>query len=409
MSVYFRPVSLKSVAMDAYDYELPVSAIAEFPLAERDDSRLLVVQSDCPVSHQFIQLGSLLPPLALMVFNNSRVIEARLQFLKPTGGTIEVFCLRPLPPLSMEQAMAASQSVCWLTLVGGASKWKPGQVLQKVVNVQGTAVTLKADFTGKEDDQFVITFTWTGTPSFGEVLAAAGCIPLPPYIKRTANSADAERYQTVFATSKGSVAAPTAALHFTPAVFQSLENKGIGMAYVTLHVGAGTFKPVKTADISAHQMHTESFIVTRELIRQLQSASLLVAVGTTSLRTLESLYWIGVKIQSGNDDLALGQWEAYELNHGGITYIESLEIISAFMDRKQLSSLPCETRLLIIPGYRFRSAQALITNFHQPRSTLLLLVAAFIGDTWKQVYDYALKNKYRFLSYGDSSLLWRKT
>jgi S-adenosylmethionine:tRNA ribosyltransferase-isomerase len=292
-------------------------------------------------------------------------------------------------------------------MIGGASKWKPGQILQKKLALDKHEVQLQARYVGKSVDQFIIEFTWNSDHHFAEVLHAAGAIPLPPYIKRKAALTDADRYQTVFAQHRGSVAAPTAALHFTPSTFEALKNKKIHTCNVTLHVGAGTFKPVKTETIADHSMHGEYFTVSANTIKKLIEAEVIIAVGTTSLRTLESLHWIGIKIRNGATELNLGQWESMHLSQQDISYKESLECILEYLEKNELDSISCTTSLLIMPGYRFHSAQALVTNFHQPKSTLLLLIAAFIGEDWKRVYNHALQNNYRFLSYGDSSLLWR--
>jgi S-adenosylmethionine:tRNA ribosyltransferase-isomerase len=297
----------------------------------------------------------------------------------------------------------------WKCLIGGASKWKPGQILSKEILIGNEHLKLEARYIGKEQDAFAIEFSWQPSHfSFAEVLHSFGSIPLPPYIKRKVEQADTERYQTIFSKHEGSVAAPTAALHFTDRVFEDLKQKDIKPSYVTLHVGAGTFKPVKTETIEEHQMHAEQFVITKNTLQELISANEIIAVGTTSLRTLESLYWMGIKHINKHIDFALlGQWEAYQLEDD-ITYKESLQSLLNYLDKENKDELLCETSLLIRPAYTFHSAKGLITNFHQPQSTLLLLVSAFIGEDWKKVYRYALTNNFRFLSYGDSSLLWRK-
>ncbi|MDB5251172.1 MAG: hypothetical protein JWP27_341 [Flaviaesturariibacter sp.] len=398
---------MKDLKISAFDYQLPADQIAEFPLSRRDASRLLVYESGSITDTAFDQLPELLPPNATLVLNNTRVIEARLLFRKESGGTIEIFCLEPALPAEMSQAMAATNSTEWNCLIGGASKWKPGLVLEKNVPVDGHETILSAQYLGKEAGHFRIRFSWTGGSSFAAILHAAGQIPLPPYIKRTPEAGDEERYQTVFADRKGSVAAPTAALHFTTEVFAALDQKGIRREAVTLHVGAGTFMPVKSETIGGHAMHAENFSVSAGLLERITGASTIVAVGTTSLRTLESLYWLGVKLKGGDSSLVLGQWEAHDLP-GEMSYRESIRILLDHLGKTGKTELECRTSLLILPGYRIRSAHGLVTNFHQPRSTLLLLVAAFIGEDWKRVYDHALQSRYRFLSYGDSSLLWRK-
>jgi S-adenosylmethionine:tRNA ribosyltransferase-isomerase len=398
---------MHDIFIEAFNYPLAPHQIADFPLPQRDASQLLIYREGKITDDTFTNLPQQLPQGATLVLNNTRVIEARIFFQKLTGGIIELFCLQPFTPADISLAMQQTQTVQWRCLVGGASKWKPGQVLQKEIEAGGRAVLLTATYLSKEPEDFIIALSWGGGLPFATILEAAGAIPLPPYIKRKAEYDDAERYQTVFAEHKGSVAAPTAALHFSQNVFTNLAAKDILPQYITLHVGAGTFKPVKTETISAHHMHEEHFSVTADLLRALLTAKTIVSVGTTSLRTLESLYWIGIKINNHNHDLCLSQWEAYELDDS-LTYEESLGVLLAYLEASGKPALQCRTSLLIRPGYRFRSAQALITNFHQPRSTLLLLVAAFIGDDWRKVYDHALAYSYRFLSYGDSSLLWRK-
>jgi S-adenosylmethionine:tRNA ribosyltransferase-isomerase len=396
-----------TVFISAYDYALPNEQIAEYPLAERDSSRLLVYEKGTIRDENFVSLPQYLPAASTLIVNNTRVIEARLFFKKDTGGVIEIFCLSPHTPITIHEALGAQGETLWYSLIGGASKWKPGLILQKEVVINGETIVLNARFVGKSGEQFIIGFNWDTNHSFSEILHAAGSIPLPPYIKRKPVSDDTERYQTVFARHQGSVAAPTAALHFTEKVFGSLKEKAIIPHSITLHVGAGTFKPVKSETIDGHQMHSEKFSVTAATLRELINSDTIVAVGTTSLRTLESLHWIGVKLSQGKKDFSLGQWEAYHLFEASLTYKESLQLLLDYLTAHQLEELHCETSLLIMPGYPIQSAKALVTNFHQPKSTLLLLVAAFIGEDWKRVYNHALQNNYRFLSYGDSSLLWR--
>ena len=397
-----------------FQYPLPVDRIAAYPLAERDQSKMLIYQNGEIRSNFFKNLADYLPENASLVLNNTRVIEARILFKKASGGTIEIFCLEPADNLlHTADALQAEGKVLWNCLIGGASKWKHGEVLQKQITIEPNKLILRARYVEKNVDSFIIEFTWEpATYHFFEVLHAAGNIPLPPYIKREPVEIDAERYQTIFARIQGSVAAPTAALHFTKTVFDGLKNKNISTDFITLHVGAGTFKPVKTETVSAHQMHLEEFQVSITTLKNLVESKEIIAVGTTSLRALESLYWIGVKIKRGmigeDGNITLEQWEAYELGDEKISYSESIDSIIVFLKRMGVDVLLCQTSLLIIPGYNFHSAKALITNFHQSQSTLLLLVAAFIGEDWRMVYDYALKNDFRFLSYGDSSLLWKK-
>ncbi|RYY39654.1 MAG: S-adenosylmethionine:tRNA ribosyltransferase-isomerase [Chitinophagaceae bacterium] len=399
---------MDNLSLQDFDYTLPDDRIAAFPLPERDASRLLVSESGKITDRSFRDLPSLLPEGATLVFNDTRVIEARIHFQKPTGGIIELFCLEPYQPSEMTTALQSEGPVRWRCLVGGASKWKDGQVLAKQLEVLGESCTLEARLLSKEPDDYIVELRWSGGFPFAEVLHVAGAIPLPPYIRRAAQHSDAERYQTVFARNEGSVAAPTAALHFTEHILQQLEAAGVRRVPVTLNVGAGTFKPVKSETISGHTMHAEHFSVTAATLRALIEAGPIVAVGTTSLRTLESLYWLGVKTAtSGSLQTELSQWEAYELD-GQMNYRESITVVLRELQKSVMEEVHCRTALLIRPGYQFRSADALITNFHQPRSTLILLVAAFIGGNWRALYDHALEEGYRFLSYGDSSLLWKK-
>lgn len=393
-----------------YTYVLPAEKIAVQPLPRRDDSRLLVYREGRITDARFNELPGRLPPAATLVLNDTRVIEARLLFQKPTGGVIELFCLEPQGQ-SMEMAMQQTGEAVWQCFIGGASKWKSGQVLQKAFEANGEPGTLEARYLEKREDHFLVRFSWRPQElPFLEVLHHTGAIPLPPYIKRKAEKLDWERYQTVFGKAEGSVAAPTASLHFTEELFSQLAQKAIHPAYLTLHVGAGTFRPVTADTLAGHAMHGEPFTVSAETLAQLAAAKEIVAVGTTSLRTLESLHWLGVKLWEDRFETGLGQWEAYELEqrHEAITYRESYTALLEKMKAQGMDSLSCRTSLLIAPGYRFKVPAALITNFHQPQSTLLLLVAAFIGEDWRKVYDHALANGYRFLSYGDSSLLWAK-
>jgi len=392
-----------------FTYNLPHHRIAGFPLPQRDQSKLLVYKNGKITDDQFLNISHYLPRATHLVLNNTRVIEARLLFQKPSGGTIEIFCLEPYQE-SMEQAMLQKESAVWKCLIGGASKWKPGQVLQKKIQPGDEALILSAKYLQKQEDFFLIQLSWQPAEiSFVEILHAAGAIPLPPYIKRAAEKIDWERYQTIFGKEDGSVAAPTAALHFTQNVFNELKTSGIGIDYITLHVGAGTFKPVKTDNIADHQMHAEPFTVSKNFLERLIISEKIVPVGTTSLRSLESLHWLGIKLGNKDDVLELTQWEAYDLaeQYGDVSYQKSLQYFIDWMAFYSISEVHCRTSLLIVPGYQFKIPAGLVTNFHQPQSTLLLLVAAFIGEDWRKVYEHALQNDYRFLSYGDSSLLWR--
>lgn len=401
----------ENIFIKDYDYDLPHEKIAEFPLPHRDQSRLLVYQNGLIKDDYFFNLHEHLSLESILILNNTRVIKARILFQKPTGGVIEIFCLEPFQQ-SIEQSLSSQGYVQWQCLIGGASKWKSGQILQKNIIIDDEAVELKARYISKQTDDFIIEFSWQTQHSFAEVLHAAGAIPLPPYIKRNVTEEDKERYQTIFSKQEGSVAAPTAALHFTENVFQKLSEKNIHREYITLHVGAGTFKPVKTETVAEHEMHREPFTVSIDVLRRILSSKKIIAVGTTSLRTLETIYWLGVKLVHGliKEEWILEQWEAYELEKkfSHISLEESLQALINWLEQNHQTELHCQTSLIIVPGYQFRIPDGLITNFHQPQSTLLLLVSAFIGNDWRKVYQHALNNDYRFLSYGDSSLLWRK-
>ncbi|MBC7829419.1 MAG: S-adenosylmethionine:tRNA ribosyltransferase-isomerase [Chitinophagaceae bacterium] len=405
----------KHLSIDDFTYELPEEKIAKYPLAQRDASKLLVYKNSRIEDTSYKNIDKYLPPGSLLILNNTRVIEARILFQKQTGAAIEIFCLDPyIPDIDITTAMQQRQSVIWLCLIGGVSKWKHGQVLQKKITADGYIIVVEAKFVDKVKASFAVQISWTPAElSFAEILHYAGNIPLPPYLKREAESTDEERYQTVYANTKGSVAAPTAGLHFTKELFEKLHLKKIETAWATLHVGAGTFKPVKSVTMEHHDMHAEFVEVDISLVENILKRvnGHITAVGTTSLRTIESLYWMGVKlIHSMNitvHDLIIGQWEPYELPAKNITPSQALEALLDWMTANKISRLITKTQILIAPGYTMRIANALITNFHQPRSTLLLLVAAFVGDDWRKIYDYGLKNDFRFLSYGDGCLLFR--
>lgn len=405
----------QNLSINDYTYSLPEERIAKYPLAERDASRLLVYINGNLTTDTYRSLSTYLPQNALLVFNNTKVVEARLLFQKPTGGAIEIFCLEPHSQYAdITTAMSQRQSVLWQCLVGGASKWKAGQILEKKIQLANHEIIILAGFVEKRNDSFIIELSWTPAHlSFAEVMHLAGAIPLPPYIKRTVEESDKERYQTVYAQTDGSVAAPTAGLHFTETIFKELDKKFILKDFVTLHVGAGTFKPVSSNTMQEHEMHAEWIDVSKEFIQNLLNNldEAIVAVGTTSLRTVESLYWLGVKSRessiTNHQPLQLSQWEAYDLASKNISARESLQSLLDWMQKNTLERLVTKTQILIAPGYTFRIIKGLITNFHQPQSTLLLLVAALIGDDWKKVYAYALQNDFRFLSYGDGSLLWK--
>lgn len=402
----------QSLLIRHYTYELPHIRIAEFPLNERDQSKLLVYHDGEINDDRFYHLSHHVPQHSLIIANDTKVIEARMLFQKETGGVIEIFCLEPFRQ-SVELSLMQTASSQWQCLIGGASKWKPGQLLKKEMRINDEWIVLTAKYIGRHEDNFIIEFSWSPERlHFSTIIHAAGTVPLPPYIKRKATEEDRKTYQTIFSRHEGSVAAPTAALHFTPSVFETLASKKITVGYITLHVGAGTFKPVKTETAETHQMHQEPFTITSATLEKMLQSERIVTVGTTSLRTVESVYWIGVKLRNGliSEDWTLQQWEAYELaeKFDAVDMRDSLQGILTWMQENNRSKIHCHTSLMIAPGYSFKIAKGLITNFHQPQSTLLLLVSAFIGEDWKKVYRHALDNDYRFLSYGDSSLLWRK-
>lgn len=404
----------RDIAIADYIYELPDTRIAGYPLADRDASNLLVYANGNITQTIYRHLAGSIPEDYLLVFNKTKVVEARLFFTKPTGGIVEIFCLEPGPAYpDMTTAMGQTGWVIWTCLVGGAAKWKPGQALENTKTLPEGQLTLKATVESKQLSTFSIKLEWSPTLlSFAEILHHFGVIPIPPYLNRPTESTDAERYQTIYAKQDGSVAAPTAGLHFTEQVFDDLQKKGIPSAFVTLHVGAGTFKPVKTQKIADHEMHAELMDVDRNTIIALMAAEQkIIAVGTTSLRTLESLYWMGVKAaiypEKKMEELEIGQWEVYdELLAQALPVSEALQSLLDRMNGQSLSRIICKTQIMITPGYPIKMVKALITNFHQPGSTLLLLVAALVGNSWRKVYQYALDHEFRFLSYGDGSLLW---
>lgn len=396
-----------------FSYDLPDDKIAKFPLNNRDESKLLVYKNATITDAIFRQIDTFLPENSLVVFNNTRVVHARLLFNRLTGAQIEIFCIEPLHHLDYQQAFVSKQSSTWKCMVGNAKKWKE-EWLEKQVETPLGDVMLKATKKGNAGELTVVEFTWNNSDlAFAEVLHYAGILPLPPYLNRKTEAADEERYQTVYAKVAGSVAAPTAGLHFTPAVFELLKQKQITVDEVTLHVGAGTFKPVKAEALADHEMHEETLYVELSTLKNIAACLLakktLVAVGTTSMRTLESLFWHGVKIclNKAGREVEIKQWDAYELLLGDITPLQSITAIIEKMERDNENVLVGSTQIILAPGYQFRLVDALITNFHQPENTLILLIAAFVGKDWRSIYDHALNNNYRFLSYGDSSLLFK--
>ena len=401
-------MDVRHIRISDYDYLLPDGRIAKFPLAQRDRSKLLVYRGGVLSEDVFSELPRYLPTDALMVFNNTRVIQARLHFRKETGALIEVFLLEPVAPADYEQMFQTRDPCAWLCLVGNQKKWKEGELCREVrvgdVNVRLWAV--------KESDEggVRVRFEWDCRDvTFAELLEAAGELPIPPYLNRKTEERDKTTYQTVYSKIKGSVAAPTAGLHFTQSVLERLDKSGFERAEVTLHVGAGTFKPVKSTEIEGHEMHTEYVSVRRSVLDGiLRHDCRCIAVGTTSVRTLESLYYMGCRVSAdaslAEHDLHIAQWEPYD-RPGVLSPREAIAALAAYMDRRGLDVLHSSTQIMIVPGYEYKLVKALVTNFHQPQSTLLLLVSAFVNGDWRRIYDYALSHDFRFLSYGDSSLL----
>ncbi len=409
-------MDIKEIHISEYQYELEDERIAKFPMAERDHSKLLIYRQGTVEEDVFYHLPEYLPKGELMVFNNTKVIQARLHFRKQTasgehlGALIEIFLLEPAMPADYEQMFQTKGHCEWLCLVGNSKKWKEGPLTAD----QGTW-SLSATRMGEQGTSQRIAFDWTGDMSFAEVIDALGELPIPPYLNRETQESDKTTYQTVYSKIKGSVAAPTAGLHFTDRVLSDLDAHGIEREELTLHVGAGTFKPVKSDTIGQHEMHTETVAVKRHTIeRLLAHEGRAIAVGTTSVRTLESLYYMGLKVMQNPDvkeeDLHVGQWEPYECGVwseecGVRSASESLQALLDWMDRNGLTTLHSSTQIIIAPGYEYKIVKMLVTNFHQPQSTLLLLVSAFVKGDWRKIYDYALSHDFRFLSYGDSSLL----
>ena len=413
----FATMHPKDLSINNYTFQLPEEKIAKYPLPDRDASKLLIYKNGIIEVDNYSQLHEHIPENSLLVFNNTKVVAARLLFTKSSGSTIEIFCLEPDERYAdITTAMMQKEKVIWKCLVGGAKKWKEKKLI-KVINNDGIQIQLVATIVEKKNDYFLIELNWGNTSiTFSELLYYAGVIPLPPYLNRSTEEKDAISYQTIYAKHDGSVAAPTAGLHFTENVFSNLSKKNITTAYVTLHVGAGTFKPVKAETMQDHEMHAEFINVDIATIEQLLNYSnkKIVAVGTTSLRTIESLYWMGVKISSISadsldkitiDKISINQWDAYELPQDN-DVIMAFNTLLKWMMANNLKRIITKTQIIIAPTYELRVASGLVTNFHQPQSTLLLLVASIVGDDWQKIYNYALENDFRFLSYGDGSLLW---
>lgn len=398
---------LKDIKIAEYDYELPAERIALHPLTERAECKLLVRAHGGELNDRcFKELPKILPTDSLLVYNNTKVINARLHFRKYSGARIEVFCLEPCEPLDYAQNFASRGSCSWICFVGNSKRWKSGE-LSRLIRVGDREFSLKAERGGQRDNAWVVNFRWDSDEvSFSEIVDAVGEIPIPPYLNRDSEDADREDYQTVFSRIEGSVAAPTAGLHFTPELLDEIDAAGIERRELTLHVGAGTFKPVSSETIGEHQMHREFIEVSRELIRELANTERhIIAVGTTSVRTLESLFHFGCRVIEGKEPNNVEQWEAYESRRENISRGEALTALADWLESKNLEEFVASTGIMIVPGYRFKVVEGMVTNFHQPQSTLLLLVSAFTGGDWKRMYEHALAGGYRFLSYGDAELL----
>ena len=400
----------RDIRIETYDYPLPDDRIAKFPLPRRDESKLLVYRGGKIRESLFKRITDYLPENAFMVFNNTKVIQARLLFRKETGARIEVFCLEPMSPRDYAQAFQATGHCRWMCLVGNLKKWKEG-ALTRTILVGDRLVTLRAEKVESRGETHLIEFTWDSEAyTFANILDAVGILPIPPYLHRETEQSDLQTYQTVYSKIKGSVAAPTAGLHFTPEVLADIDAHGMGREEITLHVGAGTFKPVKSETIEGHEMHTEFIAVRRSSIEHiLDHLENIIAVGTTSVRTLESLYYIGVLLERApnatSEDLVVKQWMPYDERNNQLSVEQSLHNLLDYLDRLHADQLVTATQIIIVPGYTFKIVKGVVTNFHQPKSTLLLLISAFVKGDWKSIYDYALSHDFRFLSYGDSSLL----
>ncbi|UBM62757.1 S-adenosylmethionine:tRNA ribosyltransferase-isomerase [Candidatus Sulfidibacterium hydrothermale] len=402
-------MDVTGIKIDDYDYPLPDEKIAKYPLAQRDQSKLLLLKDGEISQRKFSEIPDLLPSDSLLLFNETRVIQARLLFQKSTGAQIEIFCLEPVEPVNdFQLAFQQSPPVVWKCFVGNARRWKSGP-LQTELTVANQPVILQAEVKEKLSDAFLISFSWDKPAlSFADILETSGHTPLPPYLHREAEETDKTRYQTVYARLNGSVAAPTAGLHFTEKILQQLDEKGIDKDRLILHVGAGTFKPVSADTIGKHEMHTEQIRVSLRTLKHLYRASekKIIPVGTTSMRSLESLFWMALRLHKNlPDPFHVQQWDPYQLSiPEDFSSRKALDVLIRFLEKEQSNELKGTTQLIIVPGYTFRYARGIVTNFHQPKSTLLLLVSALIGPRWKEAYRFALQNDFRFLSYGDSCL-----
>lgn len=399
---------IPEIHIEDFNYPLPDGRIAKYPLPERDSSKLLVYDNGVCCSHVFRDLPGILPSDSIMVFNDTKVVPARLFFRRETGAHIEIFCLEPDDPSDYNVNFASTSSCRWKCVIGNAKRWKNDILSFDVDEGELANISLKASLIERDGQTGVVEFSWSGGASFSKVLELCGQVPIPPYLNRGTEAIDLERYQTMYAHIRGSVAAPTAGLHFTEATLEEIKDKGIDIENVCLHVGAGTFLPVKSSLVSEHPMHREPFTVSSAFLKNLRAnRKKVIAVGTTSVRTLESIYYVGADLIATGALHDVGQWDPYTK---GYTYSleDSLDAIIQYLEDNGLEELKVGTRIIIVPGFRFRIVDMMVTNFHQPQSTLLLLISAFVGGDWHTIYDYALANDFRFLSYGDSSLLYRK-
>ena len=404
------------ILINEYDYPLPDERIAKYPLAERDHSKLLVYRDGQVSEDRFFRIGDYIPAGSLLVYNNTRVIQARLVFHKPTGARIEVFCLAPIEPYDYQLSLSSTTGCVWKCMIGNAKKWHNEPICMPIAKF-GDSFTLCAEKLSQQGNTYAVRFTWSDSSvAFSEILDAIGELPIPPYLNRKSEESDKTTYQTVYSRIKGSVAAPTAGLHFTQNVLDDLRSRGIRTTELTLHVGAGTFQPVKVEDANEHPMHTEIIAVPRQAIAEIQAGlGHIVSVGTTSMRTLESLYFMGCRLLQINasdyahlETLHIDQHEPYSKRYDTSAH-DALQALLDYLDSTGQETLHAETQIMIRPGYTFRIVDILITNFHQPKSTLLLLVSAFVGGDWKTIYNYALSHEFRFLSYGDSSILFKRS
>lgn len=396
----------KSIKIDNFSYDLPDTKIAKYPVSGRKNSKLLVYNDEKIYSKSFADIVNYFEKDDLLIFNETKVIQARLNFKKITGAAIEIFCLEPYMPADYERIFQSKVECSWKCIVGNLKKWKEGRLINEIT-VKGKKNTVYAEIIERQENNQIIKFSWDNNDiNFADILENAGQTPIPPYLNRKSETSDKSTYQTVYSKHKGSVAAPTAGLHFTDDILTQLRDKGVVLDFLTLHVGAGTFKPVKSDTVEGHEMHTEHFKVSKNTLKLLlEKKGRITATGTTTVRTLESVYWLGVKIlENPKTDFDIKQWDAYELRQD-VDFEKAINAVSNFIDSNNLNFLEASTQIIIAPGYKFRVINRLITNFHQPKSTLLLLIAALTGENWKNIYDFALNNDYRFLSYGDSSLI----